>query len=80
VRPRQIEPMKLLTVREAAVRLGCSPALVYQLCAERRIGHVRLGVGRGTIRIPEDELEEYLKSCKVGTHSLTQNLKHIRMK
>ena len=43
--------MKLLTVREAAERLGCSEALVYLLCSERRLPHVRLGTGRGTIRI-----------------------------
>ncbi len=72
--------MKLLTVRESAARLGCSEALVYLLCAERRLPHVRLGTGRGTIRIAEAEIEEFLKSCRVDAHSLAKGLKHIRAK
>jgi excisionase family DNA binding protein len=72
--------MKLLTVRESAHRFGCSEALVYLLCSERRLPHVRLGTGRGTIRIPEDELEEFLKNCRIDAHSLSKGLKHIRAK
>ena len=53
--------MKLLSVREAAERLGVSPALVYELCAARRLRHERHGLKRGTIRIPEDALDEYRK-------------------
>lgn len=49
----------LLTVKEAAKRLGISPALVYGLCAARRIRHERHGLRRGAIRIPESALEEY---------------------
>jgi excisionase family DNA binding protein len=72
--------MKLLTVREAAERLGCSEALVYLLCSERRLPHVRLGTGRGTIRIAEDDINEFVKSCRIDPHSLSKGLKHIRAK
>jgi excisionase family DNA binding protein len=72
--------MKLLTVRESAERLGCSEALVYLLCSERRLPHVRLGTGRGTIRIAEDDISEFLKSCRIDAHSLSKGLKHIRAK
>ncbi len=72
--------MKLLTVRESAERLGCSEALVYLLCSERRLPHVRLGTGRGTIRIAEDDISEFVKSCRIDAHSLSKGLKHIRAK
>ena len=72
--------MKLLTVRESASRLGCSEALVYLLCSQRKLPHVRLGTGRGTIRIPEEELEAFLKNCRIDAHSLSKGLKHIRAK
>jgi excisionase family DNA binding protein len=57
--------MKMLSVREAAQALGVSAALVYSLCELRRIRHERHGLGRGTIRIPEDALEEYRRSVTV---------------
>ena len=59
--------MKLLSVREAALRLGVSGKLVYALCAAGRIAHERYGLGRGTIRIAEEALEQYRKSCAVGS-------------
>lgn len=55
----------LLTVKQAAERLGVSPALLYALCDARKIRHERHGLGRGCIRIPEDALEEYRKSVTV---------------
>jgi excisionase family DNA binding protein len=72
--------MKLLTVRESASRLGCSEALVYLLCSERRLSHVRLGTGRGTIRVAEEELDAFLKTCRIDVDSLSKGLKHIRAK
>ncbi len=56
---------KLLTVKEAAAALGVSPALLYALCAARRIRHERHGLRRGAIRIPHDAIEEYRKRCTV---------------
>ena len=53
------------TVSQAAVELGLSVSLVYGLCQRRKIRHQRHGVGRGTIRIPEDALEEYRQSVTV---------------
>lgn len=56
----------MLTVQQAAVRLGISTALVYALVARRKIRHERHGLGRGVIRIPEDALDEYRNTCAVG--------------
>ena len=43
----------MLTIKQAAARLGVSPGLVYSLVAGGKIGHVRIGNGRGVLRIPE---------------------------
>lgn len=50
---------RLLTVAEAAAALNVSAATVRGLIAARRLRHERHGVRGGTIRIPEDALEEY---------------------
>lgn len=53
----------MLTVKKAAERLGISPSLVYGLCKAGKIRHERYGLGRGTLRIPEDALAEYRQAC-----------------
>jgi excisionase family DNA binding protein len=73
------------TVRQAADRLGVSEGTVYGLCTARKLGHIRLGVGRGTIRIPEEALEAFIKAATVqpGTPAAPppprQRLKHLRV-
>jgi excisionase family DNA binding protein len=54
----------MLRVKEAAALLGVSPSLVYVLCAAGKIRHERHGVGRGTIRIRSEALEEYRKTAE----------------
>ena len=49
-----------LTVREVADRLKVSPGCVYALVTRTELPHLRIGLGRGTIRIREDDLERYL--------------------
>jgi excisionase family DNA binding protein len=66
------------TVKQVAERLQVSAQVVYQLCALRRIVHVRIGSGRGTIRITEAALQQFLEGCEVGTRGVSADLKHIR--
>jgi excisionase family DNA binding protein len=54
-----------LTVKEVAGRLAVSEATVYGLCSRRKLRHIRLGVKRGTIRIPEDSLNDFLAGVMV---------------
>jgi excisionase family DNA binding protein len=58
--------MRLLSVKEAAARLGVSPGIVYGLCARRLLRHERHVLGRGRIKIPEDSLDEYRRSVTVA--------------
>ena len=58
--------MRVLSVRQAAERLGVSPSLVYALCASKRLAHERHGLGRGKILIPEGALEEYRRRQTVA--------------
>ena len=53
----------MLTVKQAAERLGVSPALIYALCRRRAIDHLRLGLGRGAVRISEEALAEFQDRC-----------------
>ena len=51
----------MLTVKEAAQALGVSRALIYSLIAGKQLGHVRIGNGRGILRIPEEAITAYLE-------------------
>jgi excisionase family DNA binding protein len=62
----------MLTVKESSQRLQVSESLVYALCATGRIDHHRCGLGRGTIRIEEKALEDYLNRSRVIGRSFPQ--------
>ena len=71
--------MNVLTVKETAERLKLSVGCVYQLLAERRLPHLRIGCGRGAIRIREEDLSAFLDGCRVQQHPRQVALKHIRL-
>lgn len=54
----------LLTVQEVAERLSISRAAAYQLVDSGKLAHHRIGVGRGVIRVSEEDLSLYLESCR----------------
>lgn len=68
-------------VAEVARLLKCSPALVYVLCEKGKLNHHRIGVGRGTIRITEGDLEAFLQATRVESQRpiTAVGLKHIRL-
>jgi excisionase family DNA binding protein len=55
----------VLTVKEAAARLGVGTALVYELVADGRLRACRVGNGRGRIRIPVEAVGEYLEQSTI---------------
>jgi len=50
-------------VRETARLLGLCPATVYKLCAERRLGHVRI---LNAIRIVPGDLVRFVQTGRRG--------------
>jgi excisionase family DNA binding protein len=58
-----------LTVSEVARILEVKETTVYALCRERLLGHRRIGVGRGTIRISRADLDAYIESSRVETRA-----------
>ena len=73
------------TVKATAKELGISVSLVYGLIAAGKIRHERHGLGRGTIRIPAEAMDEYRLGCTVGqdvkptTPKQTVRLQHLRV-
>lgn len=69
-----------LTVKQSATRLGVSKSLVYQLCAAGKLPHYRVGIGRGTIRIEEQDLD-IVKLVTVPEFPVRQEsgLKHLSL-
>jgi excisionase family DNA binding protein len=60
----------MLTVKEAATRMGISSATVYALCTARQLRHSRVGLGRGKIVILEVAVAEYLRARESGPAQL----------
>jgi excisionase family DNA binding protein len=54
---RDAQSVSLLTVAEVARRLGVCRATVYRICAEGRLGHVRVS---NAIRVPDTALALYV--------------------
>jgi excisionase family DNA binding protein len=73
----------MFTVKQAAKEIGISASLVYGLCTAGKIRHERHGLGRGTIRIPREALDEYRRNSTVsGTDAAEPavlRLKHLKL-
>jgi excisionase family DNA binding protein len=82
----------MLTVKEAATRIGISSATVYALCTARQLRHSRVGLGRGKIVISDEAVAEYLRVRESGPAQLepppvplqrrksqTLRLEHLRL-
>ena len=56
----------MLNVKEVADRLGVSKGLVYKLVGGGKLGSHRIG---STIRITEEQLNEYLEETRAGNEA-----------
>lgn len=52
----------VMTVEEAAHRIGVSPRTMRRLASQRRIRHVRIG---RLVRLYEDDVDNFLARCTV---------------
>jgi excisionase family DNA binding protein len=50
----------VFSVDQVAKRLGVSLACVYALVESKELAHYRIGMGRGTIRVSDEQLQAYL--------------------
>jgi excisionase family DNA binding protein len=77
--------METGTVREVAAILHVSAATVYALCNKRKLAHIRVGAGRGTIRIRQEDLDAFIAGATVQTGEPTApkpppiKLKHLKI-
>ena len=53
-----------MTVTEASKRIGISPSKLYQLVANRKIAHYRVG---GKIIFHDDDIAAFLAGCRIPT-------------
>jgi len=72
-----------VTVKQAATRLEVSQATVYALVAAGKLRCSRVGLGRGVIRISDEQLAEYLCAAEPRTGppapAARVRLKHLRL-
>ena len=54
----------MLTVQDVAQQLQVSPQCVYALIEAGRLATHRIGVGRGTIRVSQEDLSAYLATTR----------------
>lgn len=74
----------MLTVKQAAERVGVSESLVYEWCAEGVLPHYRFGRKgrRGKILIDDTEFDAFLAGCRQEVRNDTTpmpKLRHIQL-
>lgn len=57
------------TVKQIAEYLAVSETVIYRLIDSGTLKAHRIGVGRGTIRVSDDQLQEYLSSVETKAAS-----------
>jgi excisionase family DNA binding protein len=60
----RIDPKNLYRARAGAIWLGVSVATIYRAVDRGELRALRVGTGKGTIRIPGDALIEYKDACE----------------
>lgn len=53
--------MKLLTVEEVSRELNVSATCVYSLVQTGELASIRIGKGRGTIRVDQEDLDDFVE-------------------
>jgi excisionase family DNA binding protein len=69
-----------MTVAQAARELEVSVGTIYALCRDGRLGHLRIGLGRGTIRIEESDIESFRRESRVAASSRPAADNHVELR
>jgi excisionase family DNA binding protein len=67
----QVEAIGLYRVRAVAAMLDVHPATIYRAVESGALRAVRMGAGKGAVRIPRDALSAYLAACQTTTAPTT---------
>lgn len=67
--------MALLTIKQMQAELAISRACAYALIESGQLPCIRIGVGRGTIRVDESDLCEFIESRKQNATSKRRKAK-----
>lgn len=70
----------MMTVSTVAERLDVSDACVYAIIAAGDLRCYRIGVGRGAIRISEEQLQDYLDKKETGEKPKTSRPVPVKLK
>ncbi|MFD8497531.1 helix-turn-helix domain-containing protein [Amycolatopsis sp. NPDC059657] len=62
----QVESTRLYRVRTVADGFDVSVATIYRAVESGALRAIRLGAGKGTVRIPGDALKEYVEACELA--------------
>ena len=55
----------MLVSRPLSARLGIPVSTLYDMARQRKIPHRRIGTGRGRVKFTDEDIREYLRSCKI---------------
>ena len=76
----------MFKVPDVAKRLNCSISTIYGLLDSGKFACHRIGRGRGTVRVSEEDLQGFLANCHSGGERVEQlppqplvKLKHLRL-
>jgi excisionase family DNA binding protein len=67
----QVEAIGLYRVRAVAEMLDVHPATIYRAVESGALRAVRMGAGKGAVRIPRDAISAYLAACQTTTAPTT---------
>lgn len=60
----QVESSRLYRVKAVAESLDVSAATIYRAVESGALRAVRIGTGKGAIRIPAQAVDEYISACE----------------
>lgn len=63
---------RMLRVKAVAERLDVSVATIYRAIASGALPALKIGTGKGALRIPAAAVDDYLKACEQAARQLGQ--------
>jgi excisionase family DNA binding protein len=76
----QVEGTRLYRVRAVAEALDVSLATIYRAVETGALRAIRLGTGKGAVRIPGEAVEDYLAACQSAAATRTSRSDEISIR